>query len=324
MATVDEAARRLSGIQRLTVSRDAPLSQYTRFGIGGPASLLVEAPDAGSFIAALQTVRSTGLDYVVIGGGTNLIVCDEGFRGIVLKLTARNIRIAGEQVTADAGVVLQDLVDATVDSGLQGLETMTGIPGFTGAAVYGNAGAYGHSISERVTRVSFFDGQETRSFDNAGCEFHYRESIFKRRKDWIVLEVQLQMTAADATVLRGIADKILNVRNAKYPPTMKCAGSIFKNFLLAELPAEVAVQVPSKSIIEGKVPSAWFLEQVGAKGMREGGIQVADYHANLIYNAGEGTARELRSVIGELKRRVRERFGIEVQEEVQYVGCASQ
>ena len=105
---------------------------------------------------------------------------------------------------------------------------------------------------------------------------------------------------------------------------MKCAGSIFKNFLFAELPGSVAAQVPRTSIIEGKVPSAWFLEQVGAKGMREGGILVADYHANLIYNAGDGTARELRSVIGELKRRVRDRFGIEVEEEVQYVGCAQQ
>ena len=127
-----------------------------------------------------------------------------------------------------------------------------------------------------------------------------------------------------AATLRAVADKILAVRNAKYPPTMKCAGSIFKNFLLADLPDSVAAVVPKTSIIEGKVPSAWFLEQVGAKGMREGGIHVADYHANLIYNVGDGTARELRTVIGELKRRVRDRFGIEVQEEVQYVGCEPQ
>jgi UDP-N-acetylmuramate dehydrogenase len=324
MATVDETARRLSGIGPLAVSRDAPLSHYTRFGIGGPASILVDAPDPASFVAALQIARSSGLDYVVIGGGTNLIVSDDGFRGVVLKLTARSIRIEGEQVTADAGVVLQDLVDSTVDHGLQGLETMTGIPGFTGAAVYGNAGAYGHSISERVTWVEFFDGNEIRRIDNAACQFHYRESIFKRHKDWIIFSADLGMTTANAAVLRATADKILAVRNAKYPPTMKCAGSIFKNFLLAELPGNVAAQVPKTSIIEGKVPSAWFLEQVGAKGMREGGIEVANYHANLIYNTGDGTARELRSVISELKRRVHDRFGIEVQEEVQYVGCGQQ
>ena len=320
MATVDETARRLGEIPRLAILRDALLSQHTRFGIGGPASILVEAPDSTSFVAALQIARDSGLNYVVIGGGTNLIVSDDGFRGVVLKLTARNISIDGVNVSADAGVVLQDLVDTTVDHGLKGLETMTGIPGFTGAAVYGNAGAYGHSISESVTSVSFFNGQEILRIDNAACQFHYRESIFKQHKDWIIFSADLRLAPADASVLRAAADKILTVRNAKYPPTMKCAGSIFKNFLLAELPGTVADQVPKTSIIEGKVPSAWFLEQVGAKGMREGGIEVASYHANLIYNVGDGTARELRSVIGELKRRVRERFGIEVQEEVQYVG----
>jgi UDP-N-acetylmuramate dehydrogenase len=101
---------------------------------------------------------------------------------------------------------------------------------------------------------------------------------------------------------------------------MKCAGSIFKNYLLAELPAAVAAGLPPNVIIEGKVPSAWFLEQVGARGMRSGDIQVADYHANLIYNDGAGTARDLLAIIGELKRRVTERWGIPLEEEVQYVG----
>ncbi len=322
MATVEETARRLIGIGPLTVSRDAPLAQYTRFAIGGPASILVEAPDAPSFIAALQVARSSGLAFVVIGGGTNLIVSDAGYSGVVLKLTARNITIEGTAVTADAGVVLQDLVDTTVGHGLQGIETMTGIPGFTGAAVYGNAGAYGHSISERIAWVEFFDGREIRRIGNAACQFRYRESIFKQCKDWIIFSAGLEMTPADQATLRAAADRILGIRNAKYPPTMKCAGSIFKNFLLAELPANVVSQVPRTSIIEGKIPSAWFLEQVGAKGMREGGIRVADYHANLIYNSGDGTARDLCKVIGELKRRVRDRFGIEVEEEVQYLGCA--
>jgi UDP-N-acetylmuramate dehydrogenase len=101
---------------------------------------------------------------------------------------------------------------------------------------------------------------------------------------------------------------------------MKCAGSIFKNFLVAELPATVAAAIPAKVVREGKAPAAYFLEQVGAKGLAHGDIHVADYHANLLYNAGNGTARELRDVIEELKKRVRERFGIEVEEEVQYIG----
>ncbi len=300
--------------------RDVPLSEHTRFGLGGPADVFVETANAESFVEALRMARASGLETVVIGGGTNLVVADEGFRGIVLKLVNQAIRADGTSVYVESGAALQALVDFTVDSGLKGLETMTGIPGFVGAAVYGNAGAYGHSIMERVKWVRFFDGASIRQFDNAQCEFRYRESVFKRHKDWIIFAAQLAMDHGDAAVLRAEADRILKIRNQKYPPTMKCAGSIFKNFLLAELPANVAEEVPAKVVIEGKIPSAWFLEQVGAKGMKSGDIHVADYHANLIYNVGHGTARELVALIRELQRRVRERWGIPLEEEVQYVG----
>ena len=214
------------------------------------------------------------------------------------------------------------LFRSTVDAGLKGIETMTGIPGSTGAAVYGNAGAYGHSIMERVSRVHFFDGSGIRQLNNAECEFRYRESIFKRHKEWIVITTELAMERGDAAALREKAGGIRTIRDKKYPPTMKCAGSIFKNFLLAELPPRVAAEIPPGVIIEGKVPSAWFLEQVEAKGMRVGDIRVADYHANLIYNDGQGTARDLVSIIDELKQRVERRWAIPLQEEVQYVGFA--
>lgn len=258
--------------------------------------------------------------FTVIGEGSNLVVADAGFDGAVLRLVNREIRTEGTAVHADGGATLQTLVDFTVAQGLKGLETMTGIPGSVGAAVYGNAGAYGHSIQERVTRVLFHDGERLREVDNAGCEFQYRESIFKRHKAWIIISADLEMQAGDAGELLEKATGILDVRNRKYPPTMKCAGSIFKNFLLANLPPEVAAQVPSKVVIEGKIPSAWFLEQVGAKGLRVGDIQVADYHANLIYNDGAGTAHDLRIVIDDLKARIRQRFGIPLEEEVQYIG----
>ena len=119
-----------------------------------------------------------------------------------------------------------------------------------------------------------------------------------------------------------MADGILKVRNEKYPPTMRCAGSIFKNLIFAELPEAVRSEVPERVIREGKVPSAYFLELAGAKGMVLGGVRVADYHANLIYNAVGGTAQQVRELIGTLKRRVRERCGLELEEEVQYLGCS--
>jgi UDP-N-acetylmuramate dehydrogenase len=238
----------------------------------------------------------------------------------VLRFRADRLMAANGRVIAEAGAVLQDLVDFAIGHGLKGLETLSGIPGSVGAAVYGNAGAYGHSISERVRQVRFYDGAGVRVFDNAECQFHYRESIFKGHKEWVIFSTELVLEPADGAALRVAADDILKVRNEKFPVTMKCAGSIFKNLLLRDLPPAVAAQVPASAVREGKVPAGWFLEQVGAKGLDRGDIHVATYHANLIYNAGAGTAADLCGMIQELKARVLARFGIELEEEVQYVG----
>jgi UDP-N-acetylmuramate dehydrogenase len=320
MPTPEEARARLAEIPNLTVSTGALLSQYTRFGIGGPADVYAETCSAEAFAAAMSIAVATGLDVMVIGGGTNLIVSDAGFRGIVLRYRAESLRAANGRIMADAGAVLQDLVDFANAQGLKGLETLAGIPGSVGAAVYGNAGAYGHSISESVMRVRFFDGGAVRMFDNEECQFHYRESIFKKHKEWIIFSTELRLESAPAGELQKISADILKVRNEKFPVTMKCAGSIFKNLILRELPPAAASEVPASAVREGKVPAAWFLEQVGAKGMQRGDIHVATYHANLLYNAGEGTAADLVGLIRDLKDRVRSRFGIEIEEEVQYVG----
>ncbi len=320
MPAVEEALERLAAIPNVTVHSREPLSRHTRFGIGGAAAVFAESPDRDAFIEALRAARATGLPALVIGGGTNLVAADEGFPGIVLRYTGDRIEAADGSVEAEAGAELQALVDFTIERGLAGLETMTGIPGSVGAAVYGNAGAYGRSISEVVREVEFFDGERIRKLPRAGCEFAYRESIFKRRKEWVILKAALELEPGDAEALRSKAEEIRAVRDRKYPPSMRCAGSIFKNLLVAELPPETAARIPPDVIREGKAPAGYFLEQVGAKGMRRGGICVADYHGNLIYNAGGGTARDLRALADELKRRVRERFGIELEEEIQYVG----
>jgi UDP-N-acetylmuramate dehydrogenase len=320
MTATDETLRNLSQITNVQVSAGAPLAPHTRFGLGGPADIYAETDLVASFVEAVAVARSSGLPYTVIGGGTNLVVSDEGFRGIVLRFTASGIAAAGNRVAAEAGAELQQVVDFAIHRGLGGLETLAGIPGSLGAAVYGNAGAYGHAISEVVDRVTFFDGQRVRVFGQEQCQFYYRESVFKRHREWVIFSAGLALAPADPARLRHTADEILALRNAKFPPSMKCAGSVFKNLLAAELPPEVEGRVPPGAIREGKIPAAWFLEQAGAKGLANGGIHVAEHHANLIYNSGTGTARELRELVAELKARVRERFGLELEEEVQYVG----
>ncbi len=317
---IQEILGRFGRIPNLQVSPGAPLARYTRFGIGGPADVYAETDAVETFVAALEAARASGLPWVVIGGGTNLIVSDAGFRGIVLRFTAATVRAENHRVLADAGAELQTVVDFAIAQGLRGIETLAGIPGSLGAAVYGNAGAYGHSLSEVVDTVRFFDGRSVRIVDSRECEFHYRESVFKRHKERIIFSAVLALQPADGAELERTAAGIVETRNRKFPVTMKCAGSVFKNLILAELPAAAAAQVPENVVREGKVPAAFFLEQAGAKGQSRGDIRVADYHANLLYNAGAGTARDLRELIADLKQRVQARFGIELEEEVQYVG----
>ncbi len=320
MSLPSAVLEKLAAIRNARVLENAMLSDYTRFAIGGPAAVLFDAGDEAAFVEGLQTVAELAAPHMVIGGGTNLVVSDTGFRGVVLRYTGSAIRRDRYLLGVGSGAVLQDVVDRSIALGLKGLETMTGIPGCLGGAVYGNAGAYGHSIQELVRKVRVFDGERVREMRNEECQFRYRESIFKTCKRWVILSVDLEFLEHDAGELDRTAQEIRSIRDAKYPPSMKCAGSIFKNLLLVDLPSRVVSEIPGKVIREGKVPSAWFLEQAGAKGMRRGDIQIADYHANLIYNAGAGTAADLVAVIREVKSRVFERFGFELEEEVQYVG----
>jgi len=314
------AASSFAAIPGLKVLEQASLASYTRFGIGGPAAIFCDTASETALIAALCLAENLAVPRIVIGGGTNLVVSDGGFEGMVLRFTGSEIVRKGTVLEAQAGAVLQDVVDHTIGLGLKGLETMTGIPGYLGGAVYGNAGAYGHSIDEIITEIRFTDGTGIHTLTNRECQFEYRGSTFKGNKNWIILSASLRFEEDDAAELRKIASEIRAIRDAKYPPTMRCAGSIFKNLFLDKLPAGARAEVPAKVVREGKVPSAWFLEQVGAKGIRRGDIQVATYHANLIYNDGVGTAADLAAIIRELKERVRDRFSFDLEEEVQYVG----
>jgi UDP-N-acetylmuramate dehydrogenase len=303
----------------LSILENVPLARYTRFEVGGPARILADAANEAALTEILRAIEASGEQCAIIGGGTNLVAGDQGYPGVVVRYTNAALEFVGDTVKAASGAMLQDLVDASIAHGLKGLETMTGIPGWVGGAVYGNAGAYGHSIQERVASVRFLEQGRVREISNADCEFAYRESRFKRRKDWVILSVTLRLESADAEELRATASGILKIRNEKYPPTMRCAGSIFKNLLWRDLPEALRALVPAAVVREGKVPSAYFLEQAGAKGLRRGGVRVADYHANLIYNEGGGTAREVSELIAELKHRVRDRFALDLEEEVQFL-----
>jgi len=320
MPGIQETLTRLAEIPNVHVLAGEPLAAHTRFGVGGPADLFVETSRMEAFLSALAVAHASEIPSFVIGSGANLIVSDQGFRGVVLRFTGDRIEARGPRLLAEAGAELQALVDRANSLGLAGLETLAGIPGTVGGAVYGNAGAYGRSISEVVSEVYYFDGDMVRALHQAECEFAYRESVFKRHQNWIILTAEVELEPGDPEELRRRSEDILALRNQKYPPEMRCAGSIFKNLLWRALPPQVRAELPPEVVREGKAPAAWFLEQAGCKGLARGDMRVADYHANLVYNAGAGTARDLCALIAEMTRRVRERFGLALEEEVQYLG----
>ena len=313
------ALERLQTIPDLTVRTGALLRNHTRFRLGGPCRALVSTTSEAAYLAALGVLTGSAATWTTIGGGTNLIVSDAGYPGLVLRYDASAMTVDASGIRVEAGAELNDLVDFANARGLAGMEAMAGIPGWVGAAIYGNAGAYGQSIAERVKWVRFAVGTEVGEFDRDQCEFRYRESIFKKNKAWQILSAGLRLEGGEVAVLQAKSAAIRATRDAKFPPTMQCAGSIFKNLLLRELSPAVAAQVPANVIREGKIPAGWFLEEVGAKGLAVSAMRVADYHANLVYNTGGGTAADLVALLGELKRRVFDRVGLEIEEEVQFL-----
>lgn len=317
---LEQTADRLRALREVSLRCNVPLAPLTRFGVGGPAAIYVETARVEMLLDAIRILQRSACPWAVIGGGTNLVVADEGFQGAVLRFTGERIVRTEQGILAEAGAPLQALVEYANREGLRGLETLAGIPGTVGGAVYGNAGAYGHAIAESISEVWYTEGDRLSRREQSECDFDYRESIFKRRKQWVIVSVVLRMAPGDPEELARTSAALIALRNRKYPPEMKCAGSIFKNLLYERLPPEALRALPLELVREGKAPAAWFLEQVGAKGMRRGDMRVAEHHANLIYNAGHGTAAELRELIAELKRRVRERFALELEEEVQFLG----
>jgi len=306
--------------QQISFKENEPLSQHTRFGLGGPARLFVDVNDPQILPDTLAVLQATNLPLINLGGGSNLIVSDAGFDGIVVRFTGKSIQKHEDHTLAEAGAVWQDVVDFHTELSLTGMERMTGIPGWFGGALYGNAGAYGQTMMDFVESVRIFDGLNLRDIPNADCHFAYRTSGFKSHKDWILLSARLRLSAGDPLEIRQTAHEILTTRNEKFPPSMKCAGSIFKNLFVAKLPEKALNSLPPGIMRAGKVPSAWFLEQVGSKGMTHGGIQVASYHANLIYNTGNGTAKEVCHLIDSLKQSVFSQFDLMLEEEIQYIG----
>ena len=284
--------------------RGVSLRRQSTFRIGGKADYFFAAGSARELVDGLRFARDRGISHYVIGAGTNILFDDDGFRGLIIRNEVRGIEreSGGTRVRVRTGTPLGDLVAFCLEVGLEGLEFAAGIPGTVGGAVYGNAGAWGSSVGQRLVKGVLLDesGREL-SEGNGFFRFGYRQSSLKTRH-LTVLEAVFELRAGDRSLIKARLEENLAKRKAPCPSEkMAYCGSFFKNPVLPD---------------GTKLAAGRLLEKVGAKELRFGGAAVYSGHANFIVNLGHAKSSDILNLAREMRSRVEREFGITLEEEV--------
>jgi UDP-N-acetylmuramate dehydrogenase len=295
-----------------------PLAPLTSFGVGGPADLFYELADTTGFEPLMKAAAELGIPTFVLGGGSNTIFADEGFRGLVILMAAKNISLESDGVTiaADAGVRLSQVIQFALKNKLTGTEKLMGIPGTVGGAVRGNAGAFGLEIGNLVQKALIYDPKiGLFEGDKQYLNFGYRTSTLKTTGQ-IALKIWIKLFEADAATLKAAVAEAMDIVKNRIgrQPKGRCSGSFFKNPVA---PDYSKTQPP-------ETRAGYLLEQIGAKGLRVGGAMVSEQHANWLMNTGNATQKDVIELCNTLKSRVKERFQVELETEVQLVSATGQ
>lgn len=308
-----------------SVRTAVPLAPYTNFKIGGPAKFIFEAQTSADLVRAVQVANEFKLPLQVLGGASNVLISDKGFNGLVVLARNNHWHIEGNKVTADAGVNLGFLVQQTVSRGLSGFEPLVAVPGTVGGAIYGNAGvpqvAKGF-IGDWVESVTVCRDDKLVLLSQAECGFGYRESVFKTNHD-IILSADFVLAPGDESASRELMKKYIEIRRHQ-PYHQPSSGCIFKNVAIVnveEIRKKFAGEEKLAEFIKrGQLPASWLIDKAGLKGKTIGAIQISPQHANYLVNLGGGTAEQVVQMISYIKQQVRDQFGIQLQEEVRYIG----
>ena len=279
-----------------------PMNQHTTFRVGGEAECFITIQQEEELVKLIPYLNQIERDYFILGNGSNLLVGDKGYRGIVLKFdgSMEEIRTDGTLITAKAGATLAKVAAAAKENGLTGLEFAAGIPGTIGGGVVMNAGAYDGEMKQVVETVRVIDREgEITTLDNDTMEFGYRTSIIKNRP-YIVLEVVLRLAEGDPEQIGAKMEELAEQRRNKQPLEYASAGSTFKR---------------PEGYYAGKL-----IMEAGMRGYRIGGAQVSNKHCGFIINTGKATAADIKEVIEEVQERVKERFHVSLEPEVVFLG----
>ncbi len=305
MDSVEELRRRFSGV----VLSNEPMALHTNYRIGGPAELFAVAESADELCQIARLATELQIPWIVIGNGTNVLVSDRGIKGLVIQNRARRYEIRSipgdslrRRVYGESGAAIADVARDTIAAGLGGLQYAICIPGSLGGGVVSNAAAHGGSLSQVLRSASVLcDGSTVRELALDELGLGYRTSIFKdrRRPRDVILSVELELAVADRRALEDEASAI-RARRAARLPTEPSAGSTFKN--------------PPGHLV------ADLIEKAGLKGYRIGDAQVSPKHANFLVNLGRARAEDVRALIDVVRERVRQRFGVDLELEIEMIG----
>ena len=315
--------QKLQAIVGTKCLENEPMSKHTNFRIGGPAKWFVEVRSVEELQNVLDVARENELATFVFGGGSNLLASDQGFDGIVIKIAMRTYDIQGTRVRADAGVLSSGLARATANAGLKGLTWAISLPGTVGGGVRGNAGCFGGEMKDHCTSVLVQRGGALVEIGKDDLKFGYRESAIKHSDD-IILSATFELEEGDARELKSELDDKLMKRKTSQPLDAGSAGCMFKNYEIGtdeELQRLVEkLDLPSEMQSARRVSAGWLIDKLGLKGTQIGGAKVSDVHGNFVVNTGSATSDEVVQLIALIKTRARNEFGIQLMEEVQYVG----
>ena len=353
----------------IKIQKNISLSKYTSFKIGGPAKYFCAAENNDEIKEALKFAEKNKLKVFVLGGGSNLLISDKGFDGIVIKIQDTRYKIQDTNIICGGGLPLAKLVSESVKNNLTGFEWAAGIPGTVGGAVVNNAGANGSSMSDVVDEVEILEipllpsltspkkggtigiphlaspkrgGTNVPPLKREGlvlpllggvrggiklankqCQFSYRDSVFKKDKRFIILSVVLKLKKGNQDESEKTILKILKSRKEKQPLEYPSAGSIFKNPVVddSHLTKLIKEYPELKTIAKNNtIPAGWLIENSELKSKKIGGAMISEKHCNFIINFNNAKAEDVIILISLIKQKMRMRFGIQLKEEIEYVG----
>src|SRR3989339_1480410 len=306
------------------IKTNVPLAPYTTFKIGGPADFFVEIESKDELEEAFGWAKEKNLPFYFLGGGSNILISDKGLRGLTIKLGNKTIDVRGERLYCGAGVSLAQAAQAATGHKFSGLEWAYGIPRATvGGAIRGNAEAFGTNMSDLTETEEVYNAKKKRFelYSKKDCKFEYRGSIFKKNGHLLIWQGTLKLFAADGVDIDKKVEKVLGFRNAKQPK-LPSAGCIFKNVSadhLKESNPELYSRADRAISPRGEVSAGWLIDSAGLKGKTIGGAKISLEHANFIINIGKATAEDIITLISYTKQQVRDKFRIQLSEEIGYL-----